>query len=237
MVLRNLGLFLGESPGIQQEYVSTPQDEERAAMAKVVLADTEDIWHRQFEAMGKTYQEPEMVIYSGVTRSACGTANSAVGPFYCPADNKIYLDLSFYDDLAKKLGAKGDFAMAYVIAHEVGHHVQTLLGVTSQLHGLRKKLNQTDYNKYSVLFELQADYLAGVYAKHSEKMGYLEEGDILEAMEAARAVGDDRIQKKMQGYVVPDSFTHGTSEQRMKWFKKGYEAGDLSQWDTFTLEK
>lgn len=235
LAMKNLGLVADQ--GQSTEYVQTPQDEERAGMAKVVLADTEDIWHEQFKAIGRTYREPQMVLYSGYTRSACGTANSAVGPFYCPADNKIYLDLSFYDDLEKKLGAKGDFAMAYVIAHEVGHHVQTLLGVTSQMNELRQKLSKTEYNRYSVLFELQADYLAGVYAKHSEKMGYLEEGDILEAMEAAQAVGDDRIQKQAQGYVVPDSFTHGTSEQRMKWFKKGYEAGDLSEWDTFNLEK
>lgn len=238
MALKNLGAVMGQgqTQGQSSSYVATTQDKQRAEMAKVVLADTEDIWNSQFRQIGRSYQEPQMVLYSGYTRSGCGAANSAVGPFYCPADNKIYLDLSFYDDLEKKLGAKGDFAMAYVIAHEVGHHVQTLLGVSSQMNELRQKLSKTEYNKYSVLFELQADYLAGVYAKHSEKMGYLEEGDILEAMEAAQAVGDDRIQKQAQGYVVPDSFTHGTSAQRMKWFKKGYEAGDLSQWDTFSLE-
>lgn len=231
--LKNLGAIMQDSPSAP--YSESPIDNERLEMAKVVLADTEDIWNEQFKLMGSQYQEPQMVVYNRITRSACGTADSAVGPFYCPADNTIYLDLSFYDDLEKKLGAKGDFAMAYVIAHEVGHHVQTLMGVTSQLKDLRRKLPEKEYNRYSVAFELQADYLAGVYAKHSEKMGILEEGDILEAMQAAQAVGDDRIQKKSQGYVVPDSFTHGTSEQRMEWFNKGYKAGDLSQWDTFKV--
>lgn len=232
-VINNLGTILAESQ--QTEYVPTEQSMERAEFAKVVLADTEDVWNGIFEQMGKKYIEPTLVLYSGRVQSACGHASSAVGPFYCPGDQKIYLDLSFYDELANKLGASGDFAMAYVIAHEAGHHVQTQLGVSKKLNEIRKKVSKKEYNRYSVAFELQADYLAGVYARHAQKMGYLEDGDLLEAFGAAQAVGDDRLQKQAQGYVVPDSFTHGTSEQRLEWFKKGYEAGNLDDWDTFEV--
>lgn len=219
----------------QTHYVESEQDQALAELSKVVLADTEDVWHKVFNDMGRTYVEPTMVIYSGTTEAnACGMANSAMGPFYCPADQQVYIDLSFYNDMQNQLGASGDFAFAYVIAHEVGHHVQTLMGVTDQMDKIRAKVSQTEYNRFSVAFELQADYLAGVYAKYAQKMGYLDEGDLREAVEAAFAVGDDRIQKQSQGYVVPDSFTHGTSKQRMYWFGKGYENGDLSEWDTFT---
>ena len=174
-----------------------------------------------------TYQEPELVLYSGAVQTACGFSSSAVGPFYCPGDEKLYIDLSFYDQLRTEFQASGDFAMAYVVAHEVGHHVQTLLGKSNRLNAMRQQLSQTEFNEYSVKFELQADYYAGVWAHHIDELGYLEEGDIQEAINAATAVGDDTIQKRAQGYVVPDSFTHGTSEQRRSWFYNGFEEGTL----------
>ncbi|HSK69752.1 MAG TPA: neutral zinc metallopeptidase, partial [Candidatus Limnocylindria bacterium] len=185
------------------------------------------------------YQEPTMVVYNGYIQSACGAADSGVGPFYCPGDRKIYIDLSFYNTLISRYGAmQGDFTMAYVIAHEAGHHVQTLLGVTDQLNALRQRVqtgqvSQTEFNRYSVAFELQADYLAGVVARYMAERGILEEGDLTEAMSAAAAVGDDAIQRRAQGYVDPDSFNHGTSAQRQEWFRRGFEAGDLSAWNTF----
>ena len=180
-----------------------------------------------------TYEKPTLVIFSGSVQSACGTAGSSTGPFYCPADQKLYIDLSFYQDLSQRFGAPGDFAMAYVVAHEVGHHVQTLLGISQQVQKITSQLSQTEANKYLVRLELQADYLAGVWANHAKGQGYLEEGDLEEALNAANAIGDDRLQKNAQGYVVPDSFTHGTSAQRMKWFKLGYQYGDLGHGDTF----
>ena len=201
----------------------------------VVLADTEDVWNKLFQQQGTQYQEPNLVLFSGAVQSACGNARAATGPFYCPGDEKIYIDLSFQETLSQRLGASGDFAMAYVVAHEVGHHVQNLMGITDQVHSQRGRLSQEEYNELSVRLELQADFLAGVWTNHAQNMNnILEEGDIEEAMRAANAIGDDRLQKQSQGYVVPDAFTHGTSEQRMRWFRKGLETGDISQGDTFS---
>ena len=219
--------------GSQTPYVETAEEKELAEFVSVVLADTEQVWGEIFSEYGYNYQEPSLVLFTDSVQSACGIAGSSTGPFYCPGDNKLYIDLVFYNELRDRFKAPGDFAMAYVVAHEVGHHVQTLLGVTDQLNELRGQVSETEYNKYSVRFELQADYLAGVWAHYAQGMGYLEEGDLEEALAAANAIGDDRIQKEAQGYVVPDSFTHGTSEQRMRWFYKGYQSGNLDEWDTF----
>jgi predicted metalloprotease len=209
-------------------------DDQRAKFVKVVLAETEDVWNTLFQQEGKNYVEPTLTLFSGATQSACGSASAATGPFYCPGDQKVYIDLSFYQDLQNRFAAPGDFAMAYVIAHEVGHHVQNLLGISDKVHQMRQQLSEGEYNKYSVMLELQADFLAGVWAHHTQKMkNILEEGDIEEALTAANAIGDDRLQKESQGYVVPESFTHGTSQQRMYWFKKGYQTGDMNQGDTF----
>ena len=221
------------NPDANVPYVETAEEREMADFVSVVLADTEDVWTEVFEDYGYTYEKPTLVLFNGSVQSACGVAGSSTGPFYCPGDHKLYIDLSFYGELRDRFKAPGDFAMDYVVAHEVGHHVQTKLGVTEKLNTLRHQLTPKEYNKYSVRFELQADYLAGVWANRVEGMGYLEEGDIEEALTAANAIGDDRIQKQAQGYVVPDSFTHGTSEQRMKWFQKGYTLGNLDGWDTF----
>lgn len=215
------------------QYEETEQEKELADFVSVVLADTETVWSELFKEKGSEYQEPVMVLYNGQVQSACGAAGSAVGPFYCPGDYKLYIDLSFYEELNKKFQAPGDFAMAYVIAHEVGHHVQTLLGTNKEVMALRNKMSEEEFNQYLIRLELQADYYAGVFAHYAEGQGYLEVGDIEEAITAASAVGDDNIQKKTQGYVVPESFTHGTSEQRMRWFKKGYEAGTIEDGDTF----
>ena len=202
--------------------------------AGVVLADTEDVWNALFRSMGRTYREPKMVLFSGVTRSGCGAAQAATGPFYCPADERVYLDLEFLGELQRRLHAPGDFAAAYVIAHEVGHHVQKQLGIMEQVDRARSRMSEEAYNEVSVRLELQADFLAGVWAHHAQRMkSVLEEGDVEEAMNAASAVGDDRIQRQAQGYVAPESFTHGTSEQRLRWFLKGYKTGDLNQGDTF----
>jgi len=219
----------GNTPTVQ----GTQEEEDLKTFVSVVLADTEDAWTQIFAENNMTYEKPTLVIFSGSVQSECGTAGSSTGPFYCPADNKLYIDLSFYQDLSQKFGAPGDFAMAYVVAHEVGHHVQTLLGISQQVQKIMSQLSQTEANKYLVRLELQADYLAGVWANHAKGQGYLEEGDLEEALKAANAIGDDRLQKNTQGYVVPDSFTHGTSEQRMKWFKLGFQYGDLSHGDTF----
>ena len=209
-------------------------DDQRAQFVKVVLAETEDVWNTLFQQAGKNYVEPTLVLFSGGTQSACGSASLATGPFYCPGDQKVYIDLSFYQDLQNRFAAPGDFAMAYVIAHEVGHHVQNLLGISEQVQQKRQQVSEGEYNKYSVMLELQADFLAGVWAHHTQKMkNILEEGDIEEALNAANAIGDDRLQKESQGYVVPESFTHGTSQQRMYWFKKGFQTGDMNQGDTF----
>ncbi|HEV7332220.1 MAG TPA: neutral zinc metallopeptidase [Flavisolibacter sp.] len=205
-----------------------------AQFSSVVLRDAEVIWNRILpEQAGVPYQEPRLVLFTDAVQSACGSASSAVGPFYCPGDSKVYVDLSFFKELGQRFGASGDFAMAYVIAHEVGHHVQNLLGTSAKVSRLRQQLSQGEYNKYSVKLELQADYYAGVWAHYIQGKGYLESGDVEEALRAANAIGDDRLQKQAQGYVVPESFTHGTSEQRMYWFKKGLQTGDLRQGDTF----
>lgn len=214
-------------------YEETEQEKELSEFVSVVLADTEKVWTKIFQENGLDYVEPTLVLYTDSVNSACGAAGASVGPFYCPGDQKLYIDLSFYQELQTKFNAPGDFAMAYVIAHEVGHHVQTLLGTTEQVMPLRQKLNEEEFNKYLVRFELQADYFSGVWAKHAQGLGYLEEGDLDEALTAASAVGDDTLQKQAMGYVVPESFTHGTSEQRKDWFYKGYENGTIQGGDTF----
>lgn len=223
------------APESETPYVETAEEKELADFVSVVLADTETVWTGVFSELGEEYSEPTLVLYSDSVESACGVAGSSTGPFYCPADNKLYIDLSFFRELRDRFQAPGDFAMAYVLAHEVGHHIQNELGVMTQMQELRQQLSAEEYNEYSVRLELQADYLAGVWASHAQGRGLLEEGDLEEALTAANAVGDDRIQKESQGYAVPDSFTHGTSEQRMRWFKKGFETGDLSEWDTFSV--
>ena len=222
-------------PGQTQNvpYEATQEEEELAEFVSVVLADTEVVWNDIFADLGKEYNEPKLVLFTGSVQSACGVAGASTGPFYCPGDKNVYIDLSFYNELKTQFKAPGDFAMAYVIAHEVGHHIQNELGIIAQMNEIRGKVSKEEYNKYNVRLELQADYLAGVWANHVQGQNLLEEGDLEEALTAASAVGDDRIQMQSQGYVVPDSFTHGTSEQRKRWFYKGYEAGDLSQWDTF----
>lgn len=212
------------------DYQPTAEEQELSEFVKVVLADTEDVWH----SIMKDYREPTLVMFTGQVQSACGTASSSTGPFYCSEDERVYIDLSFYQELKDRFEAPGDFAQAYVIAHEVGHHVQHLLGITDKVHSMQGSLSQEEYNKLSVKLELQADFLAGVWANHAQSMSkILDPGDIDEALNAASAIGDDRLQKQAQGYVVPDSFTHGTSAQRMKWFKKGFETGDVNQGDTF----
>jgi len=227
----------GGVPASQTTTPTSPEEDQLAQFVGVVLADTEDVWNKIFQQQGQQYQEPKLVMFTERVQSACGFAQSATGPFYCPADNKIYIDLSFQRTLSQRLGAKGDFAMAYVIAHEVGHHIQNLLGISRQVQSQRGRISQAEYNRLSVRLELQADFLAGVWAHHADRMfDILEQGDIEEAMRAANAIGDDRLQKQSQGYVVPDAFTHGTSEQRMRWFRKGYETGDISQGDTFEAD-
>jgi uncharacterized protein len=201
---------------------------------RTVLAETEDVWNEYFpQNFNESYSEPTLVIFSGSTNSGCGYASAQTGPFYCPADQKLYIDLSFYDDLQNRFGAGGDFAMAYVIAHEVGHHIQTLLGTSQKVHRLRQQLSQEEYNKYSVMLELQADFLAGMWARYTANKNLLEPGDFEEALRAANAIGDDRLQRESRGEVDPESFTHGTSAQRMYWFRKGYETGDYRYGDTF----
>lgn len=217
-------------------YEETAEEQELVEFVSVVLADTEKVWTNIFQENGLTYEEPTLVLYTNSVNSACGTAGASVGPFYCPGDQKLYIDLSFYKELQTQFEAPGDFAMAYVIAHEVGHHVQTLLGKSNELASLRQQLSEEEYNQYSVRFELQADYYSGVWAKHAQGMDLLEEGDLEEALTAASAVGDDTIQKKARGYVVPESFTHGTSEQRKQWFYKGFENGTIKGGDTFNIK-
>ncbi|WP_276482526.1 neutral zinc metallopeptidase [Paraflavitalea pollutisoli] len=209
-------------------------DNERAKFVKVVLAETEDVWNKLFQQQGLKYEEPVLVLYRDEVESACGFASAASGPFYCPGDSKLYIDLSFYEELQNRLNAPGDFPMAYVVAHEIGHHIQKLHGTADKVNRLRQRLSEAEYNRYSVMMELQADFLAGVWAHHAQKTkGILDPDDIEEALTAANAIGDDRLQKQATGRVVPDAFTHGTSQQRMYWFKKGYETGDLKQGDTF----
>ena len=225
-----------DNSGVTSSYEGTAEENELAQFVSVVLAETEDVWTELFRQEDLNYKYPKLVLYSGSVQSACGFSSAATGPFYCPGDYKLYIDLSFYDELRTKFKAPGDFAMAYVVAHEVGHHVQTLLGINEKVMALRSRLSEKEFNKYLVRLELQADYLAGVWAHYAERINLLEEGDLEEALNAASAVGDDRIQKSMQGYVVPESFTHGTSEQRKKWFYKGFNTGNLSDGDTFSAE-
>jgi len=211
----------------------SPEEEKLASFVKKVLKTTEDVWTEQLGLKGKAYLLPKLVLFTGAVESACGSASAAVGPFYCPGDQKLYIDLSFYDDLRRKLGAPGDFAQAYVIAHEVGHHIQFILGTSEELDRKRRKLDKVAFNRESVKMELQADFYAGVWAHHAEKKGLLEMGDLEEAMNAASKIGDDHLQKQAQGRVVPDAFTHGTSAQRMAWFRYGYQTGDWTKGDTF----
>ena len=240
-----VSMFFGIDPTVLLQSVSEQQtsyvqssrpvaNDEMRQFVAVVLGETEDVWHDAFRKAGQTYEPPKLVLFSGAVESACGMAGSAVGPFYCPADQKVYLDLSFFEDLKKRFGVSGDFAEAYVIAHEVGHHVQTLLGVTQKVAALQSRARTSEGNKLSVMVELQADCLAGVWANQTEKSRrILEAGDIEEGLNAASAIGDDRIQKRSQGYVVPDAFTHGSSAQRVRWFKTGLEKGTFQSCNTF----
>jgi predicted metalloprotease len=237
-------IFLNQqsAPGIStsSRSVSTyqsPQEQQLGDFVSVVLADTEDTWHTLFKQYNRTYAEPSLVLFSGEVKSACGYAQAAVGPFYCPRDQKVYIDLSFYNDLRNRFRAPGDFAQAYVIAHEVGHHVQTLLGISRKVHNLRSKVSKVEANRLSVMQELQADCFAGLWAHHAQRTRQiLEQGDIEEALNAASAIGDDRLQHQSRGYVTPDSFTHGSSKQRVRWFQQGFATGDISQCDTFKAE-
>jgi uncharacterized protein len=230
----NLVSQLPVGEGTQTEVAKGSPSDEAGQFADVVLGDTDDVWNKIFAENGSQYQEPTMVLFENSVSSACGSASSAMGPFYCPADNKVYIDLGFQTELKNRFGAGGDFPMAYVIAHEVGHHVQNLMGTSEKIQQMLGRVSQEEYNRLSVMLELQADFYAGVYANRADKMhNILEEGDIEEALTAASAIGDDRFQQQSQGEIVPDAFTHGTSAQRMRWFKKGYETGDISQGDTF----
>lgn len=222
---------VGQGTNTEQTTTTNGPATEAEQFSRVVFADTEDVWNKIFAEMGQEYKEPILTTFEGNVSSACGSASSATGPFYCPADQRVYIDLSFYNDLKNRFNAPGDFAMAYVIAHEVGHHIQNLMGTTRLL---QEAQGQDNYNSLSVKLELQADFLAGVWAHHNQEMkNVIEEGDIEEALNAANAIGDDKLQKEAQGHIVPDAFTHGTSAQRVRWFKKGYETGDIRQGDTF----
>ena len=215
----------------------SPEENQLAEFVSVVLADTEDTWHALFNKMGQNYREPNLVLFTGAVESACGFAQAAMGPFYCPADQKVYIDLSLYQDLKNQHQAPGDFAQAYVIAHEVGHHVQTLLGISEKVHAARRRMSQVEGNRLSVMQELQADCFSGVWAHHAQRARQiLEEGDIEEALNAASAIGDDRLQRTSRGYVTPDSFTHGSSKQRVRWFKQGFKTGDVAQCNTFRAD-
>ena len=221
-----------------EQTTSAPANDDMRNFVAVVLAETEDVWNETFQKAGRTYEEPKLVLFSGAVESACGMADAAVGPFYCPADHKVYLDLAFFEDLHTRFGASGDFAQAYVIAHEIGHHVQTQLGIIQKVNAMQARASKTDRNKLNVMLELQADCLAGMWAHQAQKKrNILEAGDIEEGLNAASAVGDDRIQKRTQGYVVPDGFTHGSSAQRVKWFRRGLEQGNISACDTFNADE
>lgn len=233
-------LNMGESVQVSQPGQSgapveqTEEDRQLAEFVSVVLADTEDVWKEQFRAAGQTYAEPNLVLFSGAVQSACGFAEAAMGPFYCPGDGKVYIDLSFYRELKRNMNAPGDFAQAYVIAHEVGHHVQNLLGLSRQMESMRRQVSKTEYNRLSVKMELQADCFAGLWAHHAHRARQVvEPGDIDEALNADSQIGDDRLQKQQRGYVTPDSFTHGTSAQRVSWFQRGYQTGRFDNCDTF----
>ncbi len=226
---------VGNQPG--QQGPIDPAQEQLAQFVSVVLADTEDVWTALFQRRGEAYRKPRLVLFSGQVQSACGFQGAATGPFYCPLDDRVYIDLSFYDEMQRRLGAPGDFAQAYVIAHEVGHHVQNLLGINEQVRALQSRSGREVANQLSVRQELQADFFAGVWAHHAEQnWQILEAGDVEEALNAASAIGDDRLQRESQGVVVPESFQHGTSEQRARWFDRGLKTGDMSQGDTFAID-
>ena len=247
IVIVIIGLFFGKDLSgvvsqlpvqggtVQEGKKGDPQDAE-GKFVDGVLESTNQVWAQQFEQQGKNYEEPVLVLFSNSVQSACGNASAAVGPFYCPGDHKVYIDLSFYQELKDRFGAAGDFAQAYVIAHEVGHHIQNLMGISDKLDRARNQLSEKEYNKLSVKLELQADFFAGVWAHHAQNLKdfKLEEGDLEEALNAANAIGDDKLQKQAQGEVTPDAFTHGTSAQRMYWFKKGFDTGDINEGDTFS---
>jgi len=250
VILVVLYLLLGGDPQAlfdaqQQAQVSQPAQidnqaprDEASKFVAVVLADTEDAWNEVFRKIGREYEEPRLVLFTDLIQSGCGFASGATGPFYCPQDRRVYIDLGFFRQLQERLGAGGDFAEAYVIAHEVGHHVQNLLGITDRVQAARRRVSESDYNRLSVRLELQADFLAGVWARYADRVKHVvEAGDIEEAIRAASAVGDDRLQYRSRSHVVPDSFTHGTSEQRVRWFRRGYETGDVSQGDTFNARE
>lgn len=249
VVLALIVMLLGGDPSVVLDQVApsgpypyetqteiSPEQDQLAEFVSVVLADTEDTWNNIFAQAGEDYREPQLVLFAGAVNSACGNAQAAMGPFYCPRDQKVYIDLSFYQDMKNRLGAPGDFAQAYVIAHEIGHHVQNLTGISGQVQSLQQQSNETEANQLSVRLELQADCFAGIWAYHGSQSGQnftLEEGDVEEALNAASAIGDDRLQRQSRGYVVPESFTHGSSAQRARWFKRGIQTGDMNQCDTF----
>jgi len=251
IILTLVALYFGVDPAVvlnqagnlaptqeEQPVTFSPEEERLKEFMSVVLADTEDVWGALFQSSGQHYQPPKLVLFSDAVESACGFAEAAMGPFYCPADQKLYLDMRFFNDLAQRHDAPGDFAQAYVVAHEVGHHVQTLLGISEQVHTARQRADKTEGNALQVQMELQADCFAGVWAHHAHKARQvLEPGDVEEALAAAAGVGDDRLQKQARGYVVPDSFTHGSSAQRMQWFNRGLQSGDPGQCDTFKAIK
>ncbi|EPK6162526.1 KPN_02809 family neutral zinc metallopeptidase [Providencia stuartii] len=235
------GLITGEPIGNHssqqaQNRTISPQEAQLADFTSVMLASTEDVWQTEFKKLGKQYQQPKLVIYRNGTSTACGQGKAFMGPFYCPADNKVYIDLSFYNDMKTKLGAGGEFAQGYVVAHEIGHHVQHLLGIEQQVRKLQQGISTKEANKLSVKLELQADCFAGVWGHNMDKEGILDDGDLQSALNAAQAIGDDRLQQQSQGRVIPDSFTHGTSQQRYFWFKKGFETGDINSCNTFSAQ-
>ncbi|WP_026714241.1 KPN_02809 family neutral zinc metallopeptidase [Flavobacterium daejeonense] len=234
-VLEQLNQGQSEQTSGQRDRDLTAQELEEQAFVKTLLADNEDVWSRIFEENNLSYKKPSVILFNGAVQTACGNATSDSGPFYCPGDQKVYMDLTFFEELKTRFGAKGgDFATAYVIAHEIGHHVQTLLGTSAKMRQMQQGVSKTEANKLSVCLELQADFYAGIWTHYNQEMNnILEEGDLDEALSAAHAVGDDAIQSKMQGHIVPESFTHGTSEQRKYWFMKGYKSGDIKQGNTF----
>jgi uncharacterized protein len=237
-LFQNQGPPAGQGPAGNDQNGAPAQPDELRDFVAVTLADTEDVWREQFRRMGREYQEPELVLFSRAVESACGRGSAASGPFYCPADERVYIDLAFYEELKRRFRAPGDFAQAYVIAHEIGHHVQQQLGIMDRIHAMQQRVSKEKANELSVRLELQADFFAGVWAHHAERnWQILEPGDVEEALRAATAIGDDTIQKQAQGYVVPESFTHGTSEQRVRWFRRGLETGDVEQGDTFTARR
>ena len=233
---QTLNTLQPDNQAVVTTYQETQDERDLAQFVSVVLAETEDVWTEIFSGNNQTYTYPTLVLYTDYVESACGMAGSATGPFYCPEDQKVYIDLSFYKELQDRFKAPGDFAMAYVISHEVGHHVQNLLGIMDEVNSITQNLSEAESNQYSVRLELQADYLAGVWSHYVNRMNLLEQGDLEEALNAASSVGDDRIQKEAQGYIVPDSFTHGTSDQRQRWFYKGFISGTLEDGDTFNTD-